>query len=117
MLHIANYSEFELYLPDEHFETIASKIGPFYLFDPCRAKNNWPLTFSSITTKRYVVDRSNYTFSESLYQEESFGMVLNNIEATFEFDPCTNYLVTPRLPVQDVTRQQYEMVILGPIPT
>ena len=22
-------------------------------------------------------------------------MVLNNIEATFEFDPCTNYLVTP----------------------
>ena len=29
MLHIANYSEFELYLPDEHFETIASKIGAF----------------------------------------------------------------------------------------
>ena len=25
----------------------------------------WPLTFSSITTKRYVVDRSNYTVSES----------------------------------------------------
>ena len=44
-------------------------------------------------------------------------MVLDNIEATFEFDPCTNYLVTLRLPVQDVTRQQYEMVILGPIPT
>ena len=44
-------------------------------------------------------------------------MVLYNIEATFEFDPCTNYLVTPRLPAQDVTRQQYEMVILGPIPT
>ena len=38
MLHIANYSEFELYLPDEYFETIASKIGPFGLFDPCRAK-------------------------------------------------------------------------------
>ena len=29
MLHIAKYSEFELYLPDEHFETIASKIGTF----------------------------------------------------------------------------------------
>ena len=41
-------------------------------------------------------------------------MVFDNIEATIEFDPC---LVTPRLPVQDVTRQQYEMVILGPIPT
>ena len=40
-------------------------------------------------------------------------MVFDNIEATFEFDPCTNYLVTPWLPVQ-VTRQQYEIVILGP---
>ena len=29
MLHIANYSKFEMYLPDEHFETIASKIGAF----------------------------------------------------------------------------------------
>ena len=36
-------------------------------------------------------------------------MGLDNIEAT-----CTNYLVTPRLPVQDVIRQQYEIVILGP---
>ena len=45
-------------------------------------------------------------------------MVLYSIEATFEFDPCTNYLVSPRLPVQDVmTWQQYEMVILGSIPT
>ena len=38
MLQIANYSEFELYLLDEYFETIGSKIGAFYLFDPCRAK-------------------------------------------------------------------------------
>ena len=44
-------------------------------------------------------------------------MVLDNIEATFEFDPCTNYHVTPRFPVQDVTRQQLETLILGPIPT
>ena len=44
-------------------------------------------------------------------------MVLGNIEATFEFDRCTNYLVTPRLPVQDVTWQQYEILILGPILT
>ena len=29
MLHIANYSEFKLYLPDGYFETIASKIGAF----------------------------------------------------------------------------------------
>ena len=44
-------------------------------------------------------------------------MVFDNIETTFKFDPCTNYLVTRRLSVQDVTRQQYEIVILGPLPT
>ena len=44
-------------------------------------------------------------------------MVFDNIKATFEFDPCTNYLVTPRLSVQDVTQQQYEIVILGPLST
>ena len=44
-------------------------------------------------------------------------MVFDNIEGTFEFDPCINYLVTPRLPVQGVTRQQYDIGILGPIPT
>ena len=32
-------------------------------------------------------------------QAESVGMVFDNIEGTFEFDPCINYLVTPRLPV------------------
>ena len=26
---MANYAEFEFYFPDEHFETIASKIGAF----------------------------------------------------------------------------------------
>ena len=44
-------------------------------------------------------------------------MSLDNIEASIEFDPCTNYIVTPRLPVQDVMRQQYEIVILRPLPT
>ena len=43
-------------------------------------------------------------------------MVLDNIEATFELNPCTNYHVTPRFPVQDVTGQQFETLILGPIP-
>ena len=41
----------------------------------------------------------------------------DDTKATFEFDPCRNYPVTPRLPVQDVTRQQYEIVIIGPLPT
>ena len=44
-------------------------------------------------------------------------MVFDNIKVTFEFDPCTNYLVTPRLLVQDVTRQQCEMVVFRSIPT
>ena len=39
-------------------------------------------------------------------------MVFDNTEATFEFDPCTNYLVPPRLPVQNVTRQQYDTMKL-----
>ena len=38
MQHRANYSEFELYFPDEHFETIASKIGSFLPDYPYRAK-------------------------------------------------------------------------------
>ena len=45
---------------------------------------------------------ANY-FDFSKQQEESVDMGLNNIETTLEFDPCTNYLVTPRPPVQDVT--------------
>ena len=44
-------------------------------------------------------------------------MVFDNKEATFEFDPCMNYLVTPRLPIQYVTQQQYEILIVGLIPT
>ena len=44
-------------------------------------------------------------------------MIFDNIEATFEFDPCTKYLVTSGVPVQDVTQQQYKTLILGPIPT
>ena len=42
-------------------------------------------------------------------------MVLDNIEAPF--DQSLNNLVTPRLPVQDVTQYGNETVILGPIPT
>ena len=41
-------------------------------------------------------------------------MVFDNIEATFEFDPCTNFRVAPRLSVQDVTWQQYEKVSFDP---
>ena len=88
----------------------------FVLIDPCRTKY-WPLTFSSITTKWHRVDRSNYTYSESVSQEESVGMVFDYIETTFEFDTCTNYIVTPWLTVQKVTRQQYEIPIHGPKPT
>ena len=39
MLHIANNSEFELYLQDEHFETIASKFGALLHVWPLRSQN------------------------------------------------------------------------------
>ena len=45
----------------------------------------------TIATEWCVVDRSNYIFFESVQQEQSAGMVFDNIDATFEFDPCTNY--------------------------
>ena len=63
-----------------------AKLEHFYMFDPVEPES-WPLTFSTITTKRYVVDRSNYTLSESVWQEESVGIIFNKIEETFEFDP------------------------------
>ena len=48
---MANYSELELHLQDEHFETIADKIGAFLLFDPYRAKNlTFDLFFNNFET-------------------------------------------------------------------
>ena len=44
-------------------------------------------------------------------------MVFDKIEAAFKFDPCTIYFVTPWLTIQEVTRQQYQTLILGSIPT
>ena len=44
-------------------------------------------------------------------------MVFDNIEATFSFDPRTNYFVTSWLTVQEETRKQYEILIIGTIPT
>ena len=70
---MANSSEFELYLKDEHFDTILqAKLEHFYLFDPFRATFD---PFFNNYTKQNVVDRSNYTLSES--QEESVGMVFD----------------------------------------
>ena len=37
-------------------------------------------------------------------------MIFDNIELTVELNPCANDSVTP--PVQDVTRQQYEILSL-----
>ena len=63
---MANYSDFSLYLQDEHFETTASKIESFLPVWPLyRAKNlTFDLSFNNY--ERYVVDRSHYTFSELL---------------------------------------------------
>ena len=78
MRHIANYFEFELHLPGEHSEIIASKIGSFLTcLTPCRAKNlmSDPFFNNHETVRRRWV---NYTFFLN-------RMVLDNIETTFEF--------------------------------
>ena len=50
---MANYSECELSLQEKHFETFASKIGAFYLFDTCRAKNlTFDILFDNFETLR-----------------------------------------------------------------
>ena len=41
---------------------LPAKLEHCYLYDPCIESKIWHLTFSSITTKRYVVDSSNYIF-------------------------------------------------------
>ena len=69
----------------------------------------WPLNISSITTKQYVVDRSN-NFILFLNRYNKKIMVFDNIEGTFY--PSSNYFVTPRLPVQEVILQQYEILVL-----
>ena len=54
---MANYSGFSLYLIDEHFETIARKIGPFLPVWPCRGKNlTFDLFFNNYgaVRRRYV---------------------------------------------------------------
>ena len=63
----------------------------FTCLTPVEPKN-WPLTFSSITTKRYVVDRSNYTFPVSLQQEESVGMALTTLKQLLNLTPVQTIL-------------------------
>ena len=86
---------------------------------------SWPLTFSSITSKRYVVDISIYTFLNRYNRGISwYGFWrVDDIQATFEFDPCTNFdhctknLVTLHVQQVTTTRQQYVVLILCLIPT
>ena len=46
-------------------------------------------------------------------------MILDNIEATFEFDPCTNYLVwrgerSSVLSTQTITQNEAPILLLSP---
>ena len=56
-----------------------------------------------------------YHFAEMFYEEKSFGVAFDNIKATFEIDLCTNYCVTPRLTLQDMTQKQYGILTFGSI--
>ena len=48
------------------------------------------LTFWFITQDRDIWGSANYSFSDSLRSDEHFDTILNEIEATLYFDPCTN---------------------------
>ena len=96
---------------------LSAKLGQFYRFDPCRANN---LTFDLFFNNYETVRRREvklYFFWIVITRGICWYAFWQHWIICFEFDPCTNYLVTPRLPVQDVIRLQYEIVILGPIPT
>ena len=103
----------------EIFETIASKIAAFLHVWPLYNQKVWHLTFYSISTKRYVVVRWNYTFSESVWNL-LVCFLTTLIEATLEFDPGTNYFVTSsRLTVEEAWSDTAAVwnINLGPIPT
>ena len=68
MIHIANYSEFKMYLPDEHFET---KWGSFTCLIPVEPKLLISdLFFNNYETVRRI-DRSNYTFFLNRYNKQN----------------------------------------------
>ena len=48
----------------------------------------WPLTFLVVTQERYILDTSNYTFSESLWQEEPIGWFLTQFEQVWNLNLC-----------------------------
>ena len=82
--------------------------------------------FSDVVQKRnnlkknlpYFVDNIVLNICEKFHYNRTLRYrVIDNIEATFEFQPCNNYFVTPWLTLQEVTRQQYEILLLGPLPT
>ena len=79
-----------------HKLSYVGKFGTFYLFVLSATKI---LTFNLFvqTTKRYIVDGSIFIWLISKKKVESVSKVFDRIEATFEFDPCTNYFVTPGL--------------------
>ena len=89
LLHMAYFTEFELFLQEAHFETTASNIGAFSPICPPYSEriDLWP--FLSITTKRYTVDRANYTFFWIIITREIWEyMVFDNIEATLHLTSC-----------------------------
>ena len=92
---------------------LPAKLDDFYLLDPCRAKN---LT-SDLFFRNYETVRCRNVKLYFFWIVITKGICWYGIWqhwSNFWIWPCTNYLVTPRLPVQDVTRQQYEWWSLHP---
>ena len=63
-----------------------------------------PLTFSSITAKRYVIDRSNYTFFWIVIRRGIYWYSFWQHWSNFWIWPLYKLSCDPSLPVQDMNR-------------
>ena len=90
---------------------LSAKLEHFHPFHPCRAKNlTFDLFYNNYETGQTILFWIVITRGICWYV---FWQHWNN----FWIWPLYKLSCDPRLPVQAVTRQQYEILIFGPIPT
>ena len=82
----------------------------FTCLTPVESKT-WTLTISSITFKQYSIDGSNWILTTRGICWYGFWQHLSN----FLIWCLYKLSCDPRFPVQDVTWQKYEILILGPM--
>ena len=70
MLHIANFWIWIIFTRRAYWDHCQQNWSIFTCLTPVEPKF-WPLTFSSITKKWYIIDRSNYTFFLNRYNKRN----------------------------------------------